>query len=174
MLTHVTPEPWAPTLQHAQYATEETYRLAAAWLQSCRTVSDWGGGTGRFRDFLLPAQAYTCVDGTPQHDAMVLADLTTFRGRSHGILLRHVLEINHAWRTILANALEGCLERLVVVTHTPDALQTHVSKMKSGWPIWHFNPEDLRAAMGEALMSDEAVQTTHPERIYYLERACRS
>jgi hypothetical protein len=58
----------------------------------------------------------------------------------------------------------------VVVTFTPAARVSHVARLKSGWPIWHFNPADLRREMGEYLVSDELLLTSHPEHIYYLER----
>jgi hypothetical protein len=75
---------------------------------------------------------------------------------------------------VLANAVESFQRRMVVVTFTPDAPVTSLAKFKSGWPVWHFNPEDVRKRMGYFLVREEQVHVTHPERIYYLERKCAS
>lgn len=170
MTTFVTPHAWHPRLQHPVYGTADTYRLAAAWLHDCATVDDWGGGTGHFGTYLARGVAYRVIDGTQQILGQVLADLATYRGSADGILLRHVLDMTEDWAAILQHALDAFRRRLVVITFTPDRLVTRVVKMKSGWPIWGFNPADLRRAMGNLLVRDDAITTTHPERIYYLEQ----
>lgn len=173
MPTFVTPKPWAGGLQHDAYGTAETYRLAAEWLKDCPDVADWGASRGAFQAYLPPTVRYTPVDGTMQcavNDWQVLADLSRYDAPASGILLRHVLDQTEDWRAVLENALAAFRQRMVVVTFTPDAPVTQVAKIKSGWPILHFNPNDLRALMGDLLVTDRAVLTTHPERIYYLER----
>lgn len=162
---------WGPGLQHPVYATEDTYRLAAAWLTDCATVEDWGGGSGHLAAYLPDAVAYCVVEGTRQGTSQVLADLAHYRGSADGIVLRHVLDVTENWQAVLVNALASFQRRMVVVTFTPDAEQTRVAKMKSGWPVRHFSPEDLRQHMAPWLVSDEAVSTTHPERIYFCRRA---
>jgi len=164
----VTSLAWPRTLY--QYGAEETYRLAAEWLKDCATVADWGGAAGCFRDYLPASVEYTLVDGTVQSAEQVLANLTTYRESSDGILLRHVLDNTHEWEPILFNALASFRKRMVVVTFTPDAAFTHRREKKNGWPIWLFNPADLEREMGALLIRDEEVSTTHPERVYYLER----
>lgn len=164
----VTSVPWPRTLY--QYGAPDTYRLAADWLKGCSAVADWGGAQGYFRTCLPSYVPYTLVDGTAQATDQVLADLRTYREPSDGILLRHVLDNTHEWRPILANALQAFRRRMVVVTYTPDAPVTRRVERKNGWPEWLFNPDDLRRAMGDLRVRDEAVQTTHPERVFYLER----
>jgi hypothetical protein len=152
------------------YGAPDTYRLAAEWLKDCPTVSDWGGATGHFRTYLPPTVAYTLVDGTLQTSDQVLANLATYTEPSDGILLRHVLDNTHDWVPILRNALRAFRHRLVIVTFVPDGpVMTRIDH-RNGWPYWQFNPADLRALMVPYLVRDEAVTTTHPERIYYLER----
>ncbi len=170
MLTHATPTAWGPNLQHAQYGTDDTYRLAANWLEDCATVADWGGGAGYFERFLRPEQSYTCIDGTAYSPQTTVRDLTTYLGKSDGILLRHVLDQSEDWLAILVNAKASCEHRLAVVTFTPDATWTRRVKVKSGWPVMHFNPSDLRQVMGPWLVGEWSMKTSHPERIYYLER----
>ena len=175
----VTPRPWHLPGK-LRYGAADTYRLAADWLQTCPTVADWGGGTGFFRPFLPNSVRYTRVDGTQQPDRMaraltgndvqVLADLTTYREPSDGILLRHVLDNTDEWQPILANALTAFRQRLVVVTYTPAATMTTVVRHEHGWPVRHFDHEDLIGAMGSLLVRFAFVPTSHPERVYYLER----
>lgn len=167
----VTPAPWKASLQHPIYGTRDTYEIAADWLKNCATVSDWGGSTGFFRTLLPSSVHYTLVDGTQQVVEQVLADLAAYRESSDGILLRHVLDMTADWRLVLANALIAFRRRLAVVTFTPDEADTRIVKQKSGWPIWGFNPNDLRAAMGHLLVDEIEVKTSHPERVYLLERA---
>lgn len=169
-VTAVTPTPWGRGLQHPMYATAETYQRAASWVQGCATVADWGGGSGYLAAYLSPSVTYRCIDGTPQGAGQVLADLATYHEVSDGIVLRHVLDNTPDWASVLLNALASFRCRLVVVTFTPDSPVTHIAHVKSGWPIWSFNPGDLRQVMGHILVRDETIQTTHPERIYYLER----
>ena len=165
---HVTPLAWP--YDEAQYGADETYRRAAVWLGPCAAVADWGGATGAFSRWLPPAVAYTVIDGTLQRPDGVLADLTDYHERSDGILLRQVLDNTPDWRPILENALAAFLTRLVVVTFVPEGPQTHCIDRKSGWPYWQFHADDLRARMQPYLVHDEAVPTTHPEHVYYLER----
>lgn len=164
----VTPQPWRrPTHGGPRYGTDDTYRLAAAWLEDCDTVADWGGGFGYFGTFLSPRVTYTVVDGTRHQPTDVLADLTTYTVPSAGILLRHILDNAPDWEAVLRNAVAACQHRLCLVTFTPAAATTHVAKMKSGWPVRHFNPDDLRTALGSWLVRDFTVTTSHPEHVYY-------
>jgi hypothetical protein len=166
----VTPLAWGLNLQHPMYATDLTYQLAAEWLKGCASVADWGGGTGYFGTWLPPTCAYRVVDGTLQTPDQALADLRSFREPSDGILLRHVLDVTEDWQEILYNALASFRERMAIVTFTPDAEKTHVHKYKSGWAVMHFSRDELRWMLGDLLVAEEAIVTTHPECIFYLER----
>lgn len=176
-MTYVTPVEWSPTrLRHASYGTDDTYRLAATWVRNCTLVADWGGSTGYLRQFLRPGTRYLGVDGTHQDafDAQVIADLSMYHQPAEAIVLRHVVDMTEDWRAVLRNALAAFRRRMVVVTFTPDADVTHMVKRKSGWPLWNFNPADLRALMQPFLVGEEFRQTSHPERLYYLEKPCAS
>jgi len=169
-LAYLTPRPWGGRLAHPRYGTDDTYTRIAAYLGGLESVADWGGGAGHLRAFLPPTVTYTVIDGTYQGDDQVLADLATYREPSDGIAIRHVLEHVDDWRAVLRNALAAFRKRLVLVTFTPDSDETYVAKTKSGWPVRHFNPIDLRREMGALLINDDALRTSHPERIYYCER----
>lgn len=171
----VTPQPWRSNLQHRIFATVETYEKAAEWLQDCATVADWGGGQGFFGTRLPASCRYTLVDGTVQSTEQVLADLATYRVESDGILVRHVLDNTPDWRAVLTNALASFRQRMVVVTFTRDAVQpVEPVKVKSGWPVRRFNPDYLRRLMRPHLVRECQVRTSHPERIFYLEKPCES
>lgn len=170
-MTAVTPAAWTPNLTHTRYGTIDTYRIAADWLKDCADVADWGAGSGFLQLFLDPSIRYVPVDGTPSFlPNFTLADLACYRQPSDGIALRHVMDMTEDWRAVLENALAAFRRRMVVITFTPDAETTRVWKRKSGWPVWHFNPDDLRQVMGAALVRDYALRTSHPERVYLLER----
>lgn len=169
MLTATAPA-WAGGLVHPSYGTDDTYRLAAAWLEGCPDVADWGGGLGHFASFLPATTRYTLVDGTSHRDGTVVADLRQYRRQASGILLRHVLEHNDEWETILRQAVQACRQRLCVVTFTPDRGRTERIKVKSGWPVWSLAPVDVRTVLGAGLIRDEACETSHPEHVYYWAR----
>lgn len=179
MKTHdaefVTPTPWRVNLQHQVYGSTTTYQMAAEWLSPCATVADWGGGFGHFQSYLPTTTAYTLVDGTQQVEGQVLADLAHYRTPSEGILLRHVLDMTEDWFSVLYNALSAFTYRMAVITFTEDALEPVENvKIKSGWPVRRFNPDTLRWLMLPHLVKDEAVKTSHPERVYLLEKPCVS
>jgi hypothetical protein len=159
------------------YGSEETYIMAADWLAPCATVADWGGAGGYFGRFLPASCAYTVIDGTYQgNKGTVLANLREYHGESDGILLRHVVDNTLDWRAVLRNAVAAFQKRLAVVTFTPDVeTTTMIDKRwgpgkRPGYPYWHFNPDDLRREMEPWLVLECSLQTTHPERVYYLER----
>lgn len=168
---YVTPVPWHLSYQHPWYGTEETYRRAAAWLIDCEAIADWGGGSGHFGRFLNPNVNYVVIDGTLQGGPQVLADLASYHEPCEGIMLRHVLDMTEDWRNVLANALRSFQRRMVVITFSAEADRTHVTRIKGGWPMTRFALTELRAAMAPHLVRDEQIRTSHPERIYYLERA---
>lgn len=172
MMTHATPQPWhVGRLQHPSYGSESSYRKVAEWVGVCAEIHDWGGSTGFLRHFLPGDRHYRVVDGTSQYPGTTVIDLTQHTQPAQSVVLRHVLDNTFNWQAVLDNALLAFQRRMAVVTFTPDADETHVVKLKSGWPIWRFNPNDLRKCMGGLLVREECVCDTHPERIYYLERA---
>lgn len=109
--------PWYSTGQRRPYGPTYTYLLAEEWLAGLH-VEDWGCGYARFKDF--HKGGYVGVDGTAGW-ADHVADLTTHRNPTEGLLLRHVLEHNHDWRAILRNAIASFTKRMVLVIFTPDS-----------------------------------------------------
>jgi hypothetical protein len=107
------------------YGTDLTYRLGAEFLVACRTVEDWGCGTQWFRRVMQkinPGARVIGLDGSAGYCDRIV-DLVDYRPEElpDGIFLRHVLEHNQAWRTLLDHALESFNRRMVLVLFTPFA-----------------------------------------------------
>jgi hypothetical protein len=99
-----------------------TYRIAAAFLSDVTQVEDWGCGTGAFRDYCLVD--YVGVDGSKSPYVDRIADLSTYRSKAPAVHMRHVLEHNHDWETILANAVASAEQKLCLCLFTPFAPST--------------------------------------------------
>lgn len=101
----------------APYGDTESYRIGADFLEDCVTVEDWGCGRGWFTNF----RPRNCVglDGSRSPFADRIVDLETYTSDVDGIFMRHVLEHNYRWRTILANALASFRKKMVLAIFTP-------------------------------------------------------
>jgi hypothetical protein len=157
-------------LADGRYGAPTTYQRAADWLAPCPAVADWGGSTGYLARYLPTTCHYTVVDSTAQCPHTTLADLATYHTPAAGICLRHVLEVSDDWSAILMHAVESFTQRLAVVTYTPPAASTRRHHLNAGWPVYHFNPDDLTDRMQPYLVGIDHVHTTHPECVYRLAR----
>lgn len=99
------------------YGDTVTYELGADFLGDCAYVEDWGCGAGGFRRYRPDAIG---VDGsdTPFADKKYV-DLSEYMSSCDGIFMRHVLEHNRDWKTILANAIRSASKKICVVLFTP-------------------------------------------------------
>lgn len=139
---------WRP--QHAvdqpptPYGGDESYDLAAAFLGNCYVIEDRGCGTGYFAA-RYPDRGIVGVDGTKTPAVAFVTDLTSYRRKTDGILLRHVLEHNHDWPMILFNALADFKRGMVLILCTPLDLRTgNVGHHpKTDTPIYSFSERDL-------------------------------
>jgi hypothetical protein len=116
------------------YGDGLTYLMAASFLADvdevedwgCGTgayeVEDWGCGTGAFRDFCKTR--YVGIDGSRTPFADFVCDLSLYRSKASGIVLRHVLEHNYNWETILRNAVDSFTKKLCLILFTPFADET--------------------------------------------------
>lgn len=98
------------------YGDMDTYRLGADFLADCTVVEDWGVGAGGFKRYRKDAIG---VDGSMTPHADKIADLTDYRSVCDGVFMRHVLEHNREWKSILSNALQSAGEKLAIVLFTP-------------------------------------------------------
>jgi hypothetical protein len=99
------------------YGNTITYALAADFLKDCAVVEDWGCGKGWFRT--LRPHGYIGIDGTISPFADKHVDFTRYISTADGVLLRHVLEHNYEWQSILDNAVETAQKKICVVLFTP-------------------------------------------------------
>jgi len=108
------------------YGDPHTASMAAKFFndEGVRLVEDWGCGYGGFKTFLRHDQVYVGVDGSETPFRDVEADLTHYGTVADGILLRHVLDHNTEWRSILANACASFRKKLVVILFTPFSDET--------------------------------------------------
>lgn len=134
---------WNNTLEPQPYGLSDTYHIGAQWLAECTHIEDWGCGRGYMRT-LIPPERYTGVDGSGTM-ADIHADLRTYRSNTPGLFMRHVLEHNHDWRDVLANAIGSFTERMVLVLFTPLQDETAVIGMEEtlGVPDIAFAMSDL-------------------------------
>lgn len=120
--------PWYSTVTERQpyniNGDDETYRMGAEWL-SGMDVADWGCGLGWMREY-IPMNRYHGIDGTDSPFADTVADLVSYRRRSEGIFMRHVLEHSEKWKLILNGALHCFQKRFFLVLYTPLVEETHV------------------------------------------------
>jgi hypothetical protein len=99
------------------YSDTITYELGSDFLSDCRVVEDWGTGAGGFKRFRPDAIG---VDGsnTP-HAEKKYIDLVRYTSSCDGIFMRHVLEHNYEWPSVLRNALQSASQKICIVLFTP-------------------------------------------------------
>lgn len=99
------------------YGETVTYELAAEFLKDCETVEDWGCGAGGFFRYRPDAIG---VDGSNTKFAVKRnIDLKSYLSECDGVHLRHILEHNYNWDSILKNALISAKKKLVVTLFIP-------------------------------------------------------
>jgi|GEM_PF-432115 len=102
----------------APYDDETSYKLGIAYLDGHGEIEDWGCGTAFAKKFVSESP-YIGVDGSQCDFADVKAELQDYRSNADCIFMRHVLEHNWGWRSILTNALASFQKRMVLVLFTP-------------------------------------------------------
>ncbi|HEY0985311.1 glycosyltransferase [Schlesneria sp.] len=107
------------------FGADTTYQLGAEFLSGCRDVEDWGCGAQWFRQVMSginPDIRVTGLDGSAGLCDRVV-DLCDYvpTDPPDGLMMRHVLELNADWRTILDQALKSFTHRMVLILYTPMA-----------------------------------------------------
>jgi hypothetical protein len=163
------------------YGDTSTYQLGADWLKDCVFVEDWGCGKGWFSRF-IPAVKYRGIDGSHSPFAENIVDLVNYQSDVPGIFMRHVIEHNYEWKSLLTNALNSFSDRMVLVLFTPLVEETKelYYNVDPGVPDMAFSLKDLQElfdATGVTCVRMEAVQnhTNYGEEtIFYLEKTKES
>ena len=73
---------------------------------------------GWFRK-ICTAKNYIGIDGSDTKHADVKADLTKYVSECEGLYMRHILEHNFEWKSILENACKSFTKKMVLVLFTP-------------------------------------------------------
>lgn len=136
---------YADLVNPEPYGEDTSYMAAADWVRGCVTIEDWGCGKGWLQQFCDPA-AYIGVDGSQSPFADVVADLVEPRSQVEGIVLRHVLEHDYRWYTILRNAVDSFTRRLCIVLFTPLVKDTQVLQTEPDYddvPVIAFQLTDI-------------------------------
>lgn len=100
-----------------EYGNTPTFKLAADFLKECKTIEDWGCGSGVFLSFCKNAIG---IDGSDTPFATKkFIDLTNYISEVDGIHIRHVLEHNYEWKKILNNLFKSAKKKIVITLFIP-------------------------------------------------------
>jgi glycosyltransferase involved in cell wall biosynthesis len=142
-------DPWFEgVLESRPFGGADTYERGASFLQDVHQIEDWGCGLGWFRRYLRSDQQYRGIDGSRTPFADVLADLVQYHSDAEAVVMRHVLEHDHQWETILLNALHSFRRKMVLIFFTPFGESTrvlHEETLGPGRvvPFYSFRKEDI-------------------------------
>jgi hypothetical protein len=153
-----------------------SYRIAGNYLSGKGLVEDWGCGTTFARQFI--GSPYRGVDGSWSKWADEQVSLIDYKSKVPKILMRHVLEHNWEWRTILKNMLESFTDRAVLILFLkPMEVDTNISfSDPEGIPGLALCEKDLEFILKSSdvnIIMEELETNTPPqnyERIYFLEK----
>jgi len=137
-----------------KYGDEATYHVGAAALSRYESLEDWGGGTGYFKQVMAgynPACRVLLVDGGHSQFVDRQVNLLTYRSNTPAIFMRHVIEHNNAWETILRNACESFQNEMILILFTPFVdVQTDLYKTKSQkgpYIAWAFSRGQITSVL---------------------------
>jgi hypothetical protein len=161
--------------------SHESYERAGKFLAGERLVEEWGCATTFGRQF-IPAP-YRGVDGAPSKFVDEVADLSTYMSKTPNALMRHVLEHNWNWRTILANFLASFQEKAVLILFIPAGKhdinrsfehREGFDPSPPGLQLDEVSLLDLLNRTGLQVMADTELSNDTPpfgyERMFFLEK----
>jgi hypothetical protein len=155
------------------YGAETSYRRGMAFLDGHGDIEDWGCGTAYAKRFVTKSR-YVGIDGVKSRYSDKVADLRAYRSDVDCVFIRHVLEHNYEWRTILENAVGSFKRRMVLIIFTPFADKTRqIATWDSGIPDIGFRKEDLTEVFGHLRYTEEALVTEtqyRGEHVFYIEK----
>jgi len=167
---------YTPGVTQAPYGASPSYELAAEWLDGLH-IEDWGCGRGWLRHF-VPPDRYTGVDGTESPWADVVDDLAVRVSDVDGIAIRHVLEHDQQWRTILVNACRSARRRIFLAVFTPAGRNEEIGRTAEldvpDLALSSVDIERVAVAAGWSIIRHETIDSPQTfyraERCWWLER----
>ena len=119
---------------------------------------------------MLIRNIYIGIDGsiTPYSDKMV--DLVKYTSKCEGIFMRHVLEHNLKWKTILKNACESFTKKMVLILFTPfKDKETIIYWNEIDVPDISFKKEDIISIFDEYNIHYKMEIINKSETVYNIE-----
>lgn len=154
------------------YDEETSYQKGIDFLDGHGKIEDWGCGTAYAKRFVQKSD-YVGVDGSQSDFASVKADLQDYRSNTDSIFMRHVLEHNWGWRTVLANAVASFSKRMVLIVFTPWADSEHCLATNDGIPDLSLNRDEVLGFFKGHRVREETIQSKTEygqEVIFYIEK----
>jgi hypothetical protein len=164
------------TLPELNYGDDTSYIKGIAFLDGYGVIEDWGCGFCHAKRFVTKS-TYVGIDGSsPTADRNV--DLHTYTSDVDCIFMRHVLEHNPHWRSILHNAIASFKRKMVLVIFTPFGKETRqiaTSNCLTKFPIpdISFKKEELASYFSQLCVREESIHSDTQygvEHIFYLEK----
>jgi len=144
---------WYKNLTETEpYGDSVTYRIGADFLKDCDTIEDWGCGKGWFSQFVDSQTTYIGIDGSHNQFVDKQVDLELYRSTVEGVFMRHILEHNYNWATVLDNALQSFTKKMVLVIFTPwsDTTTKEIAYIDDvGVPDLSFSQKEIEEKLGD-------------------------
>ena len=162
------------------YGDQTTYKIAADFFHNVEEVEDWGCGGGGFRLFCPKYVRYRGIDSTSNPYVDLVADLCEYRSSVEGILLRHVLEHNADWQSLLRNAVASFSRKLCIVLFTPFSSTTKnlYTHELLNVPNISFRKEDLTGFFvdldWELIENIQTRSEFNSEHVFYIQKSAES
>jgi hypothetical protein len=125
------------------------------------------------KEFFRKSQ-YIGLDGSQSSFADKVVDLRKYTSNVDCIFMRHVLEHNHGWEEIIANAVNSFQKRMVLIIFTPFSDETH--QIAANWsdiPDISFRKVELTQFFKQFRYVEKSLETDTEyriEHIFYIEK----
>jgi glycosyltransferase involved in cell wall biosynthesis len=160
------------TVGEFAYGDDTTYKKGMVFLDGHGNIEDWGCGAAYAKLFVKNSK-YIGIDGSQGAFTDKVVDLRKYTSKTDCIFIRHVLEHNHNWSNILANAVNSFNNRMVLIIFTPFTDKTRQIAKLSGIPDISFRKEDLTEFFKQFKYTEESLETDTEykmEHIFYIEK----
>lgn len=160
------------TRRQLAYGDDTTYEKGIAFLDGHGNIEDWGCGNAYAKLFVKQSK-YIGIDGSQSKFTDKVVDLREYSSNTDCIFMRHVLEHNHGWRNVLANAISSFNKRMVLIVFTPLTDETRQIATTSDIPDISFRKEDLTQFFQQFKYTEESLETDtqyKTEHIFYIEK----
>jgi hypothetical protein len=154
------------------YGDDTTYKKGIAFLDGGGVIEDWGCGTAYAKNFVRKSE-YVGIDGSRSDYVDKVVDLRSYTSEVDCVFMRHILEHNRAWRKILANAINSCKKRMVLILFTPFSAETQQIGRSLGVPDISFKKEEVTEFFEQFEYVEETLKTDTQygvEHIFYIKK----